>query len=97
MRDGHVTGVQDVCSSDLAGRSRPDVHLRQGLLAHAAPALRRTQRALSALSGAAEVQIINSHDRGLWEASRRSEERRVGKGVGRVGGVSASQAMSNEY
>ena len=74
--DGWLLHAGDAFHSPVsleAGRSRPDVHLRQGLLAHAAPALRRTQRALSALSGAAEVQIINSHDRGLWEASRAAE------------------------
>lgn len=57
-------------SSLEQGRNRPDVHLRQGALAHDGPALRRTQRALSALAGREDLQIINSHDRGLWEASR---------------------------
>lgn len=49
---------------------RLDVRLRQGLLAHDEPALRSTQRRLSALarSGAA-VRIINSHDGALWDQS----------------------------
>lgn len=47
---------------------RPDVRLRQGLLAHDEPALRSTQRRLSALVRVdPSVRIINSHDRGLWE------------------------------
>lgn len=52
------------------GADRLDVHLRQGLLAHDGPALRRTQAALSALAGSGQVRIINSHDRALWETSR---------------------------
>lgn len=71
--DGWLLHAGDAFHSPASlarGRNRPDVHLRQRLLAHDGPALRSTQRALSALSGDPEVRIINSHDRGLWEASR---------------------------
>jgi len=60
------------------GRNRPDVHVRQGVLAHDGRALRRTQRALSALAGRKDLQIINSHDRGSWEASRVDRAARAG-------------------
>ncbi|MCT1774838.1 MBL fold metallo-hydrolase [Brachybacterium sp. p3-SID957] len=50
------------------GSSRLDVRVRQGLLAHDEPALRSTQRRLGALARRdPAVQIINSHDRKLWE------------------------------
>ena len=52
------------------GTNRPDVRLRQGLLAHDEPALRSTQRRLGALASTQpQVRIINSHDRQLWERS----------------------------
>lgn len=53
-----------------SGRNRPDVDLRQALLAHDGPALRRTQRALTVLAGTADMRILNSHNHGLWEAHR---------------------------
>lgn len=52
----------------VSGRNRPDVDLRQALLAHDVPALRRTQRALTALAAEERVRILNSHDPGIWEA-----------------------------
>lgn len=73
IADGWLLHAGDAFHSSASlerGHNRPDVHLRQGLLAQDGPALRRTQRALSALAGREDLQVINSHDRGLWEASR---------------------------
>lgn len=71
--DGWLLHAGDAFHSPASveqGRNRLDVHVRQGLLAHDGPALRRTQRALSALAGREDLRMINAHDRGLWEASR---------------------------
>lgn len=83
--DGWLLHAGDAFHSPASlqqGRNRPDVHVRQGVLAQDGPALRRTQRALTVLARREDVRIINSHDRGLWEASRDGSRPAGGGGLG---------------
>lgn len=71
--DGWLLHAGDAAHSEASlrpGGTRPDVRLRQGLLAHDTAALRRTQRALSALAADGGVRILTAHDRGSWERAR---------------------------
>lgn len=52
------------------GRVRPDVRLRQHVIADDPATMRRTQRLLAPLARDPEVLLVNSHDRGLFEAAR---------------------------
>lgn len=70
VEDGWLLHAGDAARSPAAlerGRDRPDVQLRQSLIAHDPAALRRTQRALSALAGRSGLRIITSHHRGPRE------------------------------
>lgn len=70
VEDGWLLHAGDAAHSAASlrpGGTRPDVHLRQGLLAHDTAALRRTQRALSALAADGGVRILTAHDRDAWE------------------------------
>lgn len=66
--DGWLLHAGDAAHSAASlgpGGARPDVHFRQGLLAHDRAALRRMQRALSALvADAREVRVLTAHERG---------------------------------
>lgn len=63
------------------GRVRPDVRLRQVVIAQHPREMRRTQHLLTALADDPSLQIVNSHDLALFEAA---VSRAEGAGGGRA-------------